>query len=77
MGRVFLEKSLGLEGWGAFFSNKNLDVDGWDTLSRRQALVWMAAARISQEKTGSGWQGRVLLKKSLGLDGQFAYVSID
>ena len=38
LGRVFLEKSLGLDAWGAHFL--------------RKAWVWMAGARVSREKPG-------------------------
>ena len=36
LGGAFLEKKLGLHGWGAYFS--------------RKSVVWMAGARISREK---------------------------
>ena len=57
--RVFLEKILGLDGQGLFFS--------------RKAWVWMSGAHFSREKAGFGWLGRVFLEKSVGLDERGAF----
>ena len=61
LGRVFLEKKLGLNGWGAYFS--------------RKSLGWITGTRLSREKAWVGWLGRVFLEKKLGLDGWGAYFS--
>ena len=61
LGRVFFEKKLGSDGWGAHFLRKSLGP--------------MAGARILQEKAQAGWLARVFLKKKLGSDGWGAYFS--
>ena len=49
LGRIFFEKKVCLDGWGAYFSRKR--------------LVWMAGARISREKGLPRCLGCVFLVK--------------
>ena len=57
LGHVFLENKCGVYSWGAYFSRKNVFLDGWGAHSSRKRLGWMAGARIFREKGSSRGRG--------------------
>ena len=75
LGRVFLEKKLSLDGWGAYFSRKGLVWMAGARVSRENGMFWLDGKHFSRETGLSGWRGRVFLGKSACLDDWVAYFS--